>query len=180
MKQLRYLRSFIAALALLAVASCSTDQSPLAPSAPPAQTGQLDPSLVGGLLSRLHLLQCTPLPYDSESEWVGPMGGVIAVGPHRLVVPAGALDRWVRITAEVISDDVNSIRFSPEGLEFDRSASLTMSYANCNVLGILLPKQIVYTSEGLNILELIPSLDNVFQKKTTGRIDHFSRYAVGW
>ena len=55
-----------------------------------------------------------------------------------------------------------------------------MSYANCNLLGSLLPKRIAYTNNLLEILEYLISLDNIFLKKVTGKLDHFSGYAIAW
>jgi len=45
---------------------------------------------------------------------------------------------------------------------------------------MLLPKLVVYTDERLSILELLQSVDNVFQKKVSARLQHFSRYAVAF
>ena len=150
----------------------------------PAPQGP-DAHLVGdvlGTVGRLAgtLLTCRPQEAASDAEWVGPAGGVLNIGPHRLVVPPGALSRPVRIRGEVVTDSVNSVRLYPHGLEFDRPVWLTLSYANCPLVPSLLPKRVAYTSEGLRILEWLPSLDNPLQKKVTGRLDHFSRYAVGW
>ena len=56
-----------------------------------------------------------------------------------------------------------------------------MSYANCHGLGSLLPKQIVYTSDNLlSILEVLSSLDNPLGRTVTGKVKHFSSYAVAW
>jgi hypothetical protein len=44
----------------------------------------------------------------------------------------------------------------------------------------LLPRQVVYTTGELEILELLPSLDNPFSRRVTGRIRHFSDYAIAW
>src|SRR5437588_446545 len=107
-------------------------------------------------------------------------GGVIRIGPHTLSIPAGALDAAVTITATAPSDNVNRVRFQPEGLVFRRSAALTMSYANCNLLGTLLPKRIAYTSDALSIVSYVLSLDNLFTKYVTGRLNHFSNYAIAW
>jgi len=41
-------------------------------------------------------------------------------------------------------------------------------------------KRVAYVDERLGILDLIPSLDNLFSKTVTGSIRHFSRYAVAW
>src|SRR2546426_3477487 len=44
--------------------------------------------------------------------------------------------------------------FRSEGLVFRRSATLTMSYANCNLLGKILPKRIAYTRSEEHTSEL--------------------------
>jgi hypothetical protein len=128
----------------------------------------------------LSLLSCTPLPYDSVTQAVGPAGGVIQVGPHTLTIPPGALASAVSITAVVQSDAVNRIRFQPEGLVFQSATALRMSYANCHLLGILSPKRIVYTSDALQILQSIPSLDDISSQTATGQVWHFSNYAIAY
>ena len=84
------------------------------------------------------------------------------------------------ITATAPSDTVNVIEFQPQGLQFEKAAALTMSYANCNTLGSLLPKQIAYTDDALNILEYLLSVDNLLKKQVTGQLHHFSQYAMAW
>ncbi|PYP70672.1 MAG: hypothetical protein DMD41_14395 [Gemmatimonadetes bacterium] len=162
------------ALVLTAAALLSCGEPPLSPVPPPQA------SLIGGLLQATGLLQCTAMPTATATQTVGPAGGVINVGPHRLSIPAGALGAPVTITATAPSDNVNRIQFQPEGLVFQRSAALTMSYANCSLLGKLLPKQIAYTDDALNILSYLWSLDDLFAKKVTGKLNHFSNYAVAW
>jgi hypothetical protein len=44
----------------------------------------------------------------------------------------------------------------------------------------LLPHHIAYTTEGLQILELIPGIDLLLSERVEGPIHHFSRYAVAW
>jgi len=75
---------------------------------------------------------------------------------------------------------VNLVEFEPAGLVFKKTTALTMSYANCDLLGSLLPKRIAYTDDALNILEYLLSIDNLFAKKVTGDLKHFSGYAVAW
>ena len=174
MKRMRRLTAVLL-VSLAAVLSCLPDRSPTAPAVPPP-----DASLLGGLLQATGLLPCTPLPYASTTQVVGPTGGTIQVGPHTLVIPPGALVQNVTITAVAPSATVNSVRFSPQGLHFLAPAALTMSYSNCNLLGKLLPKRIAYTDDNLNILSYLISLDNLLSKKVTGKLDHFSRYAVAW
>lgn len=126
----------------------------------------------------LQLLTCSSEPYAVSQERIGAAGGTITVGRHRLVIPAGALNRTVTITAERMPGRANSVRFGPEGLEFQRPAQLTLSYSNC--LDVAAPKRVVYTDERLSILELILSEDAARSKTVKGSIDHFSRYAVAY
>src|SRR5712691_3488947 len=172
---MKALRSLVVALV---VYGCTDHALISAPeSAPPPPQA----SLIGDLLGATGLLQCSSLPYASATQMIGSAGGTIRVGPHMLTVPAGALFSPVAITGELgTGRGVNAVRFQPEGLRFQRSAYLTMSYANCNLLGRLLPKRIAYVSEGLGILSYLLSIDNLFAKKVTGRVDHFSNYAVAW
>lgn len=173
------LRSFLSALlitGLLSFAGLSCGDN--LPTASPAPASS--PLLVEDLVRGLGLLRCTPLPAASASKLIGPAGGSLQVGPHELRIPAGALRQSVLIRAEAPSDFVNSVRLYPEGLQFTSPAYLTMSYANCNLLGLLLPKRIAYTTESLDILSYLLSVDNLLRKQVTGRLEHFSRYAVAW
>lgn len=171
------------------VANCA-DQGPLGVSTAPAKVvassgavqvnGGPQKDLLGGLLQGLGLLKCTPLPPATSTATIGPWGGSMRVGPHTFTVPAGALSQKVTITATLSADTVNAITFKPEGLQFARPASLTMSYANCNLIGILLPKHIAYTNDNYGILSLLVSLDNILARNVTGQVWHFSHYAVAW
>jgi hypothetical protein len=168
----------------LAVTSCS-EGSPTAPEAAPVAQEQpfTDAELLGILqpvLNTVGLMTCDPMQPAYASARIGSGGGTIAVGPHRLVVPPGALDRTVTITAYAPRSRYNRVEFTPHGLEFDRPAYLTMSYANCDVVSLLLPKKIAYVNDRLSILYLLQSVDNIFTKKVTGRVDHFSEYALAW
>lgn len=191
-------RSRFASLLLIAVllasAGCANDI--MGPSAEtgvtqqPADTVESPALLLGGLLdgtlglvtntlnSTISLLTCSPQPYRTTTKTIGAAGGTITVGSHRLVVPRGALKGNVAITAEQMSGRVNSVRFSPEGLHFERPTELTMSYDNC--INLPLPKRIAYTDEGLNILELLLSRDAQRKQTVSGPVDHFSRYAVAY
>jgi len=181
MLSLRF-RSLVFATALALVSSCTSGDEATAPSPSPRPSELLGS---GGLLGTglgKGLLTCTPLPYAQAQQTVGAAGGTIQVGPHVLAIPAGALDTNVTITAEVIPDSVNTVRFQPEGLHFasSRPARLTMSYANCSLLGQLTPKRIVYTTDLLQILEWLLSLDDPLHQRVSADIAHFSRYGIAW
>lgn len=156
----------------------------------PADTVESPALLLGGLLggtlgtvtnavtSTVSLLTCSSLPYRKTTKTIGADGGTITVGRHRLVIPRGALKRNVTITAEQMPGTSNSVRFSPEGLHFERPTELTLSYENC--LDLPLPKRVAYTDEGLRILELLRSRDVQSKRTVSGTVDHFSRYAVAY
>ena len=138
----------------------------------------LTSTVVGTLGSVSDLLLCSSQPYAVDSEVIGPEGGFLSVGTHSLAIPPNALKSPVRITGEQIPGKTNSVRFSPEGLEFERPAVLTMTYNNCAL--VLLQKKIVYTDEQLKVLEVLRSLDLFRSKTVSAPIDHFSRYAVAY
>ena len=126
------------------------------------------------------LLRCAPQPAASASATIGPDGGVLQIGPHRLTVAAGALPDTVTITAVAPSTSVIRVELEPHGLTFNGDVSLTLSYAHCGGLAELFPKRVVYIDGGLNILEFLPSLDDLFNKRVTGDLSHFSDYAIAW
>jgi hypothetical protein len=134
--------------------------------------------VVGGLLEITGLLSCEEQKYDVTYQTVGPRGGSIKVGKHSLTIPKGALRYNVRIKAEQMPGSTNSVRFSPEGLEFEKPATLTLDYKNCEDVGT--PKAVVYTTEEFKILEVLQSLDLFKRRTVTAPIDHFSRYAIAW
>jgi len=184
MKRTRFLAALLFVSALSVVSCSSGDDGPSGlPSeqTPAALLGSSGGGLLGtGLGSGL--LACTPLPYAETRQSVGPAGGTLLVGPHQLTIPAGALPADVLITAEAPVGSVNSVRLTPEGLTFaaGKPATLTLSYANCPLLGQLLPKRIAYTTDLLAILSYVVSLDDLIAKRVTGTLAHFSRYAVAW
>jgi hypothetical protein len=161
----------------LALASACGDRTPTAPQAPAPSA-----SLLGSLLRPTGLLQCSNLPYASTTQTIGIEGGSLSVGPHTLVIPPGALDEPTAITMVLPTnlEGVNAVQFEPAGLQFQRPAALTMSYANCSLLGNLLPKRIAYTTDNLQILSYLLSLDNLLSETVTGQVNHFSAYVIAW
>ena len=134
--------------------------------------------VIGGLLKITGLLTCEEQRYDVAYQTIGSQGGTIRVGKHSLVVPKGALRSNVRIKAEQMRGSTNSVRFSPEGLQFQRPATLQLNYQNCE--NIKTPKAVVYTTEEFKILEVLRSLDLLKKETVSAPIDHFSRYAIAY
>ena len=163
--------------------ACTADTAPSAPRAPalaaadvqpPSDLLGLDQTLSG--LSSLTLYQCATPSFGAVTKRVGPAGGTISIGPHSLVIPAGALDRTVEITASTHAASHVRVDFQPEGLQFGTSATLRLSYAHCPAPP-LLPK-VVYVDELLSILEVLPSLNDLSNREVSARLRHFSGYAI--
>ena len=168
----------VLAVSAIACALASCSEAPSGPALVRDDAAAANNSLLGGLLGGLHLLSCTTQPYDSVTRVIGSAGGTISVGPHVFMVPAGALDHSVAITAVTPAVNRREVRFAPHGLEFAAKATLTLSYSGCSLVSQILPKKIVYMDDDLNLLELIGGLDNFWSQKVTGKIGHFSSYAV--
>src|SRR3989454_4734199 len=176
MKAMRLWPAVLLGAASLLILGCG-DRSPLGV---PSQAPTPHSALIDGPLAPTGLLTCQPLPYDSATQTIGPEGGTIQIGAYSLVIPAGALAAPTMITAVVVSGPVNAVRFQPEGLQFEQTAYLTMSYANCDLLGSIAPKQIAYTTDALGILEYLLSADDLLAQRVTGELHHFSEYAIAW
>jgi hypothetical protein len=182
MKRTRLISMMFLGLLMVAGTSCTSDTATAPAETTAPELGLFDNGGILGTGLLKGLLYCSPLPAASASQTIGPRGGTIVMGPHSIYFPPGALSRSVRITAEVVRDSVNSVRLLPEGLQFakGRPARLTLSYANCSLLGRLAPKRIAYTDERLGILEVLLSLDNILTRKVSASLEHFSRYAVAY
>lgn len=174
--------ALVTSLAFLVIAagSCSPADAPTAPARTPAPSA----SLLGGITNTLSttLLACAPQPYAADTEVVGSKGGTLVIGPHRFVIPAGALSHNVTIIGEAPVDNVVSVRFQPEGLTFDPNhlPRLTLDYSRCGLLYNVVPKHIAYTTDALSILDILPSVDDLLHSQVSANIKHFSRYAVAW
>ena len=166
----------------LSLASCSSTHDPVGPESDVAPSALLSGNGLLGTSIGSGLLACDPLPYAAASATIGSQGGTLVIGPHKLTVPAGALAAPMLISGEAPVGTVNSVQLQPEGLQFaaGKPATLTLSYANCPLLGSLLPKRVAYTTDLLAILSYVPSLDDLLGRKVSGKLEHFSRYAVAW
>ena len=167
----------LSAILVLAFGLSCTPSGPSEPSAPTSDTpGQV--TIAPGILLTPTLLSCSPQRYLVTTKQAGPNGAKIKVGGHVLTIPAGALSEDVTIVAEQLTGSVNSVRLSPEGLQFAKPARLTLEYRNCR--STRQEKRVAYTDELLRILDLPPSEDYPNYDYVTAKIDHFSRYAVAY
>ena len=206
MKNLRASSIPFIALVLSVSGACSSDTAPLAPPAVDADSAVAvadapNASLLGGLLGGVTstvgtltgtvdgvvggvtggLISCNVTQTTYGSAWVGPSGGIVRVGPHTLVIPRGALQSYTRISATAPKGNTVLVDFQPHGLKFAVPTALTLSYRECGLVGNLLGGlllDVVYVDDKQGILEVLPSLNDLLGKRVTGRVDHFSGYAL--
>ena len=170
-------RAAAALLFAFGFGSCTAaDRAPTATSASapraPGDLLGLDLNVAG-----LQLLSCKVTQSYSASKTIGPAGGSLKVGPHTLTVPAGALSQEVLISASAPAGQTVQVHFEPEGLRFALPTSLTMSYSQCGLVdGLLL--RVVYVNDQQSILEVLPSIANLLNRTVTGKVGHFSNYAL--
>jgi hypothetical protein len=126
------------------------------------------------------LLMCEPKPYEAETAIIGPEGGEIAFGPHKIKIPKGALSEPTVVTAEALSSLIVSAEFSPHGVVFARKVELELSYKGCVLPTDFRKLLAVYLDDDDNILEYPVALDFRRGDKVIARIDHFSKYAVAY
>jgi hypothetical protein len=133
--------------------------------------------------AKIELLRCEPLEFAADAEVMGPQGGQLKIGPHTLVVPKGALDREQLIAGEAPTSALVEVHLDPHGLQFAKSAQLTLSYDHC-MRPDKYTYRIVYAEDddglGTKILEFPPSEDDKTLKKVEADIDHFSRYMIAY
>jgi hypothetical protein len=123
------------------------------------------------------LLVCQPQRYTAQTKVVGPQGGELRVGAHRLTIPRGALSSPTVITAERLTSLSVQVRFSPHGLEFRRPVQLYLSYDHCLKPADFDPQLVYVDTEG-SILEWLTGKNQQKSGGIAGWIEHFSRYSL--
>lgn len=120
---------------------------------------------------------CEPKDYDFDMAVIGPQGGSLEVGHHKLVIPRGALTQNTLITMERPSSLLIEVEFSPHGTTFLVAPTLELDYSEC-----YLPAdheyRVAYTSENGKVLEYAVSADK--GGHVQAYIWHFSRYAIAY
>jgi hypothetical protein len=133
--------------------------------------------------AKVELLRCKPQEFAADAEVIGPNGGTLHIGRHELVIPKGALESEQLIAGESPTSSLIEVYFQPHGLQFAKSAQLTLSYEHC-----MRPDnytyRIVYAEGGVGggtrVLEFPPSKDDKTLKEVEADIDHFSRYMIAY
>jgi hypothetical protein len=157
-----------------ALRAAETDLTPLTSTPTPTPT---PPSLIACSQS-----------YDSVTQVIGPLGGLIAVGPHYLWVDSLALAKRVSITAVAPAGRVRWVRFHPDGLVFRTNsktgypAIVYTDYTSCEVPASAAVR-IAQVSDALGILRYLQTYVRINQDEVqfvAAVLPHFSNYAVAW
>jgi hypothetical protein len=127
----------------------------------------------GSTAAQSQALQCSvPAPLTGSAR-IGPSGGVLDVGPHRLIIPAGALTHDVDVRGEVPAGNTMQIQFYPEGLQFKKPAGLILDASSCN--GV---PDVLYMNEQGGSNEIIEAIFSEWWHAIAAPIDHFSLYVL--
>ena len=126
------------------------------------------------------LLLCKPLEYEAAAAIIGPEGGEIRFGEHRLKIPAGALLTRTVVTAEAPTSLMVTVDFSPHGLQFQEDVELRLDYSHCTQPLLPAALGVVYLDDLLRILETPPSEDYRGSQWVRSWLRHFSKYAVAY
>jgi hypothetical protein len=160
------------AAALAGVTACS--DSPVVPKSAPRPEAVASSSLAPKAAAAA--LPCAPREAQSTSAVIGPDGGTLEVGGHRLIVPAGALAKPTLITGTVPADTTATIVFAPAGLKFKVPATLVMSVLRCE--STVTDPHIRYIDKEGRSLEQLPALYDRKRREVTAPLFHFSGYQV--
>lgn len=82
------------------------------------------------------LLICPNSKEVRVEQTIGPEGGTLQVGEHRLVLPKGAVTERVKFTGVLLADRVLKVQFranGQDGYKFAQPAALTLGYGRCDV-----------------------------------------------
>jgi hypothetical protein len=178
-----HMRKLLLSAVLVGVAACAGD-SPTAPVAGGAAANQSyyrGPSLPGARRTQSALsgdfvpLNCVPRTSAQGSAVIGPAGGTLWIGAHRLIVPAGALTEKVLISGTVPEGRPFEIDLQPHGLQFRKAAGLILDARSC----VDVPP-IVYLIDQVNVSPPIAAIYSNWWKMIACPIWHFSGYAVAF
>jgi len=178
-------RRFAFGFAVLLITACTTETTAPSRAATAAgrsavSAGDHDGGVVPGSLgfassapSDAQRLACNVPSPLSGTALVGPSGGELDIGPHRLIVPPGALITPTEISGTIDSGSTVVIHFEPSGLQFKKPAGLIFDAASCGAV-----PNAVYLDEQGGFLERIQAVFSTWWHTIAAPIDHFSNYAI--
>lgn len=138
------------------------------------------------------LMRCDARKFEGEAKIIGPAGGEVKAGPHKLKIPAGALPWNSVISIEAPPALEIAIELSPKAVGFAVPLTLEVDYGQCAVPDSMPAFRGVFVSADGTVLEFRPAVDErqpqpgpgpgpgPGPKKLKIELDHFSKYAVAY
>lgn len=173
------MRPYLILAVTIVVAGCAGD-APTTPASSSAATRNREYSSYPGssrtadaLTGKFVPLNCTPREAAAGAATIGPPGGELHIGTHRLIVPPGALREWVHISGSVPADQHFRIDLQPHGLQFHRAAGLVLDASNCTDV-----PAIVYIIDEYNYGPPIEAIYSNLWMTIASPIWHFSGYII--
>jgi hypothetical protein len=117
---------------------------------------------------------------NSASAVIGPEGGKLKLGKHKLQVPAGAVSEPTLFTMEYASETGVAVDCGPSPFTFNCPVTLTLSFENTQYDGgggDPSQLQIFWMAEDGHC-EPMPSDVDIQGKKVVAELSHFSRYII--
>jgi hypothetical protein len=111
---------------------------------------------------------------------IGPQGGVVYLGFHQLIIPAGAVSDYVLITLTNASTNAVAVDCSPTPFRFNAPVTLVLSYKGTQYETSLTASSlsVVYMADN-STFEPLPSVVDAANLTVSAQTDHFSRYIIG-
>jgi len=183
LEMIRRLTLVLAAAALSSGIGCAgtdtTSPTRLAKSGASADKGSVQPGSVGAphiITNGAGLIGCTPRDPQYGTATIGSNGGELVIGPHRLIIPPGALQQTVEVSGTIVEDSPNPrIDLEPHGLQFKKPAGLILDASNCTDV-----PDIVYINEIGVVSDPILAVYSNWWHTIAAPINHFSGYMVAF
>lgn len=172
-----------AAIVAAAFAAACTVDSSVGPRSGGSAFANVGPnSLIPGsnltsmvLSGQLTPINCSPNDSSYGSALIGESGGDLLIGPHRLIVPPGALTQPTLISGTVPAGQPFQIDLQPHGLTFRKAAGLVLDASSCTDV-----PNIVYLIDGITPSDPIEATYSNWWHTIAAPIWHFSGYAVAF
>ena len=115
-----------------------------------------------------------------RSMIIGPEGGTLQLGYHRLIVPPGAVSDFVTFQIGYASANAVAVDCVPSPLTFQVPVTLILSYSGTQYEDVdgTPPLSVVYMASE-NSLQPVPSVVDPGSLTVSASTNHFSRYIIG-
>lgn len=126
-------------------------------------------------------LDCSSTPVTASGT-VGPEGGSVGAGGHRIMLPPGAVANGVAFSVTRHRSEFGLVQVLPAGQQFSTPATLTLSYEHCRggPAAGLTPTLFRWNPQQRAWEQVTGASRHDREARTvTAQIDHLSGYAIG-